>query len=441
MIVEMRILFLLAFAISAHAQIQLTPIYRSAPAKPPFELMAPGPYQLCWDIDLSPYAGGEDLLIVTRAIEKGETYMLSRTPMAYSKNMAARTWRLSELFLLWLPLNYLATVVQHEVFGHGYRIRDINGGRVKVSGYSIEMPIPYGFGGGATYYKIGSNLTTSQESAIAMAGVESTAILAQLTKWKWLETGRIDPRQSLLYLLSQHDLNLYIGSLDSNDEDLSGHDINSYLETLNQTYPENTLSKGRLRSLSWINLGDPFTFYALYSWFHYLSSGKETKIPMIASCYLPGLRLGLTPFGPEVFLENYLLYKKRLLYFYVKGGDHADNKYLGLGGFVPHALSLDRWSFGLRIDLWRQPKLLLSPGAVPFLDIDFTARPDPRNPLYPSSEQHEIRYGGAGSLLVWFRGSPVWGFESELGYKAQGFLPGYSLYAAPTARLAFTLAF
>jgi hypothetical protein len=206
---------------------------------------------------------------------------------------------------------------------------------------------------------------------------------------------------------------------------------------LNQTYPDNILSKGRLRSLSWINLADPFTFYAIYSWFHYLSSGKETKIPMIASCYLPGLRLGLTPFGPEVFVENYLLYHRHPLYYYAKGGHHAKNRYYGIGVFVPYAHTIGAWSFGLRLDLWRQPKLLLLPGAVPFFFIDFDERPTTEDPLYTSSQRHAVRYGGAGSLLARCRPSAAWGFETEIGYKAQGFLPGYPLYAAPTARLSY----
>jgi len=423
----------------AFAQVQLSPIYRTSIQPPPFQLIAPATFEICWDIDMSPYAGGEDLLFGTRLIERGEACLISKSPLAYSKSMYARAWRLSELFLTWMPLNYMAMVVQHEVFGHGYRIRDIDGGRAEVKGYSFNAPPPYGPGGAATSYLIGENITTTEIAAIAIGGVEATAVLAQLTKLKWLEAARIDPRQSLLYLFSQHDLNIYIGSLKVKDEDLSGHDIHSYLEALNETYPDNILSKGRLRSLSWINLADPFTFYSLYACIHYLSAGKETKIPMIASCYLPGFRLGLTPFGPEVFFENYFLYKKEPIYGYFKGGHHAKNRYYGFGIFAPHLWTLSRWSFGLRLDLWRQPKLLLQPGATPLFDIDFDQKPSTDDPLYSSSQRHEVRYGGAGSVLIWVK---VWrscGFESELGYKAQGFLPGYSLFAAPTVRLACTL--
>ncbi len=418
-------------------------LHRTAPPEPPPKprpLLRPATYKIEWDIDMSPYAGGEDLLFATRGIERFETYLLGKSPLAYSEDMYARTWRLSELFMIWLPLNYLTMVVQHEVFGHGYRIRDIGHSRVKVSGYSFGTPPPYGDGGGATSYSFNNALTTTDETAISMGGVESTAILAWITKLKWLEAGRIDPRQTVLYLLSQHDLNLYIGSLKT-AKDLSGHDIHGYVRSLNYTYPDNILSRGRLRSLSWINVADVFTFYAIYSWFHYLSSGKESKIPMIASCYLPGLRLGLTTFGPEVFFENFFVFKRKPLYAYVKGGHHAKNNYYGAGIYAPRLYSFRKWEFGIRADLWRQPQLLLQPGAIPITEIDFDIAPSIDDPLYPYSQRHAMRFGGAASAIAFFKGTEQCGFEAELGYKAQGFLPGYSLKASPVVRLAFTLVF
>lgn len=399
-------------------------------------------YKLGYDLNFSPYAGGEDVLFAHRIIERAEGYVIGKTKNCYEKTATARFWRLTELYLGWLPVNYLATVAQHELFGHGYRIRDINHGRAKVHGYSFGTPPPYGDGGAATSYSISNRLTTTQETAISMAGVESTAILAIITKMKWLEAQRIDPRQSVLYLLSQHDLNLYIGSLNTTDDDLEGHDIHMYIKTLNYTYTNTSISKGRLRSLSWINLADPFTFYSIFSWFHYVSSGEETKIPMIpiyAYQYLPNIRLGLTPFGPEIFIENYLLQEEKPIYFYLKAGDHSRNFYWGLGCYAPKVWQWGKWVLGFRLDGWRQPRLLFQPGNVPFLEIDFNEKPNPANPLYPDSEQHKMALGWGGSFIFGYQNRS--GFELELGLKSQGFLPGYSLIGAPTARLFYTLVF
>ncbi len=399
-------------------------------------------YKLGWDIDFSPYSGGEDILFAHRCLERLEGFIIGKTSICYSKQAKDRFWRLSELYLGWLPLNYLAVVAQHEVFGHGYRIRDIGRSRAKVKGYSFDTPPPYGSGGAATSYDISDSLTTTEETSIAMAGVESTAILAIQTKFKWLESNRIDPRQSVLYLLAQHDLNLYIGSLKIAGEDEDGHDIKMYIKSLNYTYTDNFISGARLRSLSWINLGDPFTFYAIYSWFHYVSSGKETRLPMIPIFswgYLPNIRLELTPFGPEFLLENFLLKGNKPIYFYIKGGRHSKNRYWGAGFYVPKMWELGRWGIGFRFDAFRQPTLLLKAASVPFPEIDFAVKPDKENPLYPYSEQHTMIFGWGASMIFSFGGKS--GFEAEIGYKSRGFIPGEALRSSPIARLFYTLVF
>lgn len=412
-------------------------VCRKEKERKPFLVMAPVENKATLDICLSPYAGGEDLLLSDRILEKIETYCLGKSSLVYANTAYARFFRLSELIGIWLPINYFTMVVQHEVFGHGYRLRDLHTHNLaKVDGYLFSAPPPYGPGGAATAFSIATHITTTEGAAVSCGGVEGTAILALLTKLKWLSANRIDPRQSVLYLLSEQDLTLYISSLKlkENHEQLD-HDINSYIKEVNYTYPEHLLSRGRLRSLSWINFADPFTFYAIYSWFHYLSSGKETKIPMIRSMYLPGFRLGLTPFGPEVFFENFFLRKKIPLYVYFAGGRHAGNTYLGLGTYAPKLWIIQKWSFGLRIDLWRQPKLLLQPGNVPYIDIDFKQKPSASTPLYPSSKQHAARPGASGSLITAYKANEWCSCEVELGYKSQGFLPGYSLFAFPTVRL------
>lgn len=408
----------------------------------PFKQFHDATYKAGWDIHFSPYAGGEDVLFAHRVLERAEGFIIGLSPVYYSKEASARFWRLNELYLGWLPINYIATVVQHEIFGHGYRIRDINRGRAKVEGYSFNVPPPYGEGGAATSYNIGESLTTTEETSIAMAGVESTAILALLTKFKWLEAHRIDPRQTVLYLLGQHDLNLYIGTLKILDDDLDGHDIHMYIKSLNYTYTNKFISGARLRSLSWVNLGDPFTLYSIYAWWHYVFSGRETRIPMIPVYdvgYLPSVRLGLTPFGPEFFLENFLLKGKRPVYFYLKGGRHSDNRYGGVGFYAPRIWERQNWFVGFRFDAWRQPKLLLEQGRIPFLEINFSEKPDKSDPIYPYSEQHAMRLGAAASMIVAY--SKRSGCELELGYKSQGFLPGYALRASPTARLFYSLVF
>jgi hypothetical protein len=400
-------------------------------------------YKIGWDLHFSPYAGGEDLLFAHRSLERGLGLWIENKPIRFNKKAPGVAWRISELLSIWLPLNCLAVTVQHEVFGHGYRIRDIGHNKASVIGYDIGTPPPYGDGGGATNYEISDQFTTTDDTVTAMAGVESTAILAQLTKLHWLEANHVDPRQSGLYIYSLYDLPLYVGSVELYG-DLEGHDINAYIRSVNRTYTSASLKAEPLKSLSWINLADPFTYYSLYAWGRYAVSGKETHIPMIpiySYGYLPSARFGLTPFGPEIFLENYLLKGNRPTYFYLKAGNHSNNTYLGAGLYAPALWSLGKWSFGARFDAWRQPKLLLQPGRVLFTDIELESPPDTENPLYPLSEQQTIRYGAAGSLLIAYKQVKKPSFEMEVGYKAQGFLPGYPLKASPVARIYYVLNF
>ena len=415
-------------------------VYQTPPSIP--KLFHDATYQIGWDINMSPYAGGEDLLFALRSIERIQGYLFAGNPITTSTTTQAKIWRLGELITCWLPLNYLAIVIDHEIFGHGYRIRDIGSAKAHVEGYHIGVPIPYGPGGGATSYTIKKAYTSSDATATSMAGVESTAILAQLTKLKWLESKKVDPRQVALYLFGQYDLPLYIGDLTvRNDHELQGHDINEYIKTLNLTYTQGHLHVGTLYSLSLINLADAFTYYSLYSWARYIVSGHEGPIPMIPLRdygWLPGARMGLTPFGPEYFLENYLLKGRTPYYFYLKGGNHADNRYVGLGFFAPTIWSHQQWKIGARFDAWIQPQYLAMPGAIPLLKVKPT---ELTAPLYSLSKQAKMVSGASGSFIVTYEFRGRSGFELEFGWKSKGFLPGNALDQSPIARAYYTLLF
>lgn len=435
---------LLTISLGCAGSVSAIPVVFEKPHSPPKQFHT-ATYRFGWDINMSPYAGGEDLLFTHRGIERIEGWAISKSPVCFSRSIQAKLWRLSELTTFWLPLNYLAIVVQHEIFGHGYRIRDINHGRVKVSGYEIGVPVPYGTGGGLTAYKINDQFTTFDATSVAMAGVESTAILAQLIKLKWLEAHRVDPRQTAMYLFGQYDLPLYVGDLKvRNDKDLDGHDIHSYITTLNETYTNSKLTVHDLYTGTIVNFADAFTYYSIYAWFRYVITGRETRIPMIPIMgykYLPGLRMGLTPFGPEYFFENYLLKGRNPYYFYFKGGQHSKNNYFGLGFYAPKIWALAKhFSLGARFDAWRQPKYLQSPGQTPLLDLTSTD-PNPTNPLYPYSLQHKMINGVYGSVLVSYRPNRRYGGDVELGWKTPGFLPGNALRTSPIARLFFSLRF
>lgn len=373
--------------------------------------------EICYDLNMSPYAGANNLLFVT---EIAELYQ----PFSECTSWTTRIARLSELILFYLPVNYFASIVQHEVFGHGYRIRNIHHGIVTVAGYNFSFPPPYGPGDASTHFYLDPNkITTTDLTCISIAGFEAQSILANVTKCKWLEEGSIDARETILYLVSQFGINLYA----SGDNEDFGHDLVGYLYPLNMTYTDAFLTEDRIRALSWMNLIDPFAYFSAFSWFCYLTSGTKTSIPMISIGdfgYLFGARLGLTPFGPEYYLDQYLLQENRPIYFYLKAGVHAKNSYLGAGAYVPHFFQKNNWTLGFRLDVWRQPKLLLF-----------------GMPPYSSGKQHHMHFGIAPSVICAYQKNRFLGLKAEIGYKTPGYLPGYSLYAQPTLRLSYFSSF
>lgn len=347
--------------------------------------------KLTYDLNMSPYAGADDLLFVTSIVEQFHPFKDESWKMC-----AARA---GELALLYLPLNYFLSAVQHEVFGHGYRIRDINHGIVWGASYEFTLPPPYGPGNALTNFYIDPDrITTTDLSLISIAGFEAQSILAWQTKYNWLQASTIDGRETALYLVSQLGINLYA----TGDGDDPGHDIDGYLMALNLTYPKEELTESRIRALSWMNLADPFLYYSAFASIYYISKGKSLPIPMIPICdwgYLFGAHLGLTPFGPEYYMDNFLLKESRPIYFYIKGGAHAENQYFGAGFYSPKLIRRDKWSLGMRLDGWSQ-----------------------------------TQWGISSSLIASYHHKKS-GIKAEIGYKTTGYLPGYSIYAQPILRI------
>lgn len=387
-------------------------------------LTAQAPYGALVDIDMSPYAGADTLMLPQKTLMKLQDYSCLRS---YSKNPLFAFERACELFFFWDPMGQFMMVTQHEVFGHGYRIRTLGSTYAQVAGYGIDAPFPYGDGGGVTYYYLSNNLTSTKELAITSAGVEATAILASELKKKWLIAGEIDPRQSSLYVYSEHDLTQYILNLSGYPTDpSSGNDMQAYIYWLNATYPDGELTENTLKTYALLNFLDPITYYSLYSWFNYVLTGNNSQIPQIKMYgvkWLPNFRLGLTPFGPEVFLENYVTYKNKLTYFYVKGGSFAANRYYGFGIENKTLWSYQDFTFGLRFDGWKQP-----PYSSYLVATNYEGIPS-------DTFSGGTRLGAALQATVYY---PI--YESLMlyavaGAKTSGFLPGESLYTAPIFRL------
>jgi hypothetical protein len=160
-------------------------------------------------------------------------------------------------------------------------------------------------------------------------------------------------------------------------------------------------------------------FASLYSMMRtYLWDGNTSNdLPMLRVGpvgYLPGLRIGLAPFGLEYHVDNYLRWGRRAALVEVRVGDTAfHHRWGGVGVRLRNLYERKRASIDANVHLWDQPGLELGPAPTGLKGQGF---------------------GGAASVRCYFtlaRPSTPVSAVVELGYKSAGFLPGYRLKAAP----------
>jgi hypothetical protein len=387
-------------------------------------------YSIIFDKNFSPYMGAEDILSTNYLLEKSfDKYLKIKN----EKKFFPALLRGVKLIFLYQPLAGFEVVLQHELFGHGYRIRDVSKHYAKVLGYSFDMPFPYGNGGGATFYDFNDNYTSFQEIAISLAGVESTAMLANRIKLKWLESKKIDPLKAVLYMQSFHDLTGYIYSMDDSPYYVNdGHDIESYLFWLNTTYYNKNLSKNDLKMAALINFLDPFTYYSIFENFYYIFTSKNLNFPMMKISklrYLPSFRLALAPYGMEYYFENFLSYKNRPIYAYLRYGKFLRNNY-GLGIEMPKLIMSKSYDLGFKVDIFNQSKIYFKASDLDFDGINF---------YYSERDLRKKVLGISASVFYQKRFKENLAFYIQAGYKTKGFVQSEDLRDSIIARIGLTI--
>ncbi|MDP1608102.1 MAG: hypothetical protein Q8L98_02170 [Chlamydiales bacterium] len=398
----------------------------------------------CVDIHFSPYSGAENFLFLEKSLEQIDDLLFSisdtrleslRHFLNLSEIPSEEQWlRKAKLLLFWAPFNFSCAVTQHEVFGHGYRVRDLGDKYAQVTGYGMYVVA------GFTKMTLSNELTTSQMLTIDIAGLEADSILTNRLRMKWLNSGEMDGREFSLYALSSLTFTNYTWLVHNNPTSAadSWNDISSFLFYLHKTYPDTNLGYINLRNLALLNLLDPFLFSVLLSNFLYTTYGFVGPVPMFQIGpieYLPSFRLALTPFGLQGYLENFFLINKIPTYFYVKWGKNGQNIYYGAGLENRKLIQWKSGALGLRFDIWHQPRVLFEQGLFSVLELQEMEAPVITPPLYPDSVLYEKITGAACSVISSYEPSrlPLKLFM-QLGYKTDGYLPGEALRSAPLAR-------
>ncbi|MBN2362689.1 hypothetical protein JXL83_00995 [candidate division WOR-3 bacterium] len=379
---------------------------------------------LLYDPNLTMISGCENIGAVHFAITRTEDELIK--VKWFDENTipgksAGLLVRFAKYAILDVPVDYFSVVFAHEFFGHGARYREFGIDNVH---YAYDAPPPYGKGGGEASVSISGNIISQHELlGIWQGGIEAHSILNRNLGLRWMATKSIHYREAMQYFWSWQIKFRYIQDAENDlTKNVQDTDPRAYVRILNEVMgysdpavPLFTVEK--LKSMSRLDMINPFVVFALfiglktYLWDGNVSSGfPAIRFGKIE--YVPVVRTGLTPFGLEYHLENYLSIGHRILLMDLRIGDHTFYKsWGGFGVVFRNIYSRDRFSADLNLDLWKQP------------DLRFDSIP---------GIEKGGGVGGAFSVRGYYDFTetdyPI-SAVLELGYKSVGFMEGYQLDA------------
>ena len=302
--------------------------------------------------------------------------------------------------------NY-ATTFQHEVFGHGARIREA-GWRVKSYKFNFD-------GSGSTSFRYNTKAHPQYMIATSVAGMQATEVLSNKIKSRYVDSGSINPVYGAAYLMSAGDQLTYVYM--TNYKENSGHDVQGYITNMNKVYGTNYMSRSKIRSHTAISLLDPFLYFSAYA----LATGEDFEYPMIPLGdwkYLPAFREIFTPYGLEnKFINHFKAPSTPLQLNFIQGSNKRGTSW-GAELIVDRIFENGNLDVGFNIATWKQPKLFAT------------------NPLTAPKKQG---YSGEGNIRLNLNETSA--IYTAIGYKTSGFRVGYPMKASALLRAGIAFKF
>lgn len=332
------------------------------------------------------------------------------------------SFRLLKYAVFDAPQERLLLVVNHELFGHGARLRELFDGPI---GYRIRAPAPYGRGGGSTSFVFEREPTRHELLAINVAGMEADAVAAALVAHGAFSQRRMRPRDALRYLAFELDTLAYILSTDDEGEE-AGHDVAGFLQTYNDLAAATAAPQLTIRTLrreALVSLANPMLVYAVYGIGRYLWNGAtDVGVPVLSIAgvrYLPMLRYRLVPYGTEWSLVNELGGRIRPTQIELRIGRSPRATPWGIGMRQRELTRWRKWSLDASIEVWRQPRLagIVDEALMTNKRVGAQVRGRAERPLIP----------------LWFSSNAAT-VIIDVGVKAAGFVSGEPLRGGVVAR-------
>jgi len=360
-------------------------------------------YAVAVDTYMSPETGAIDLYSAFRIYEAIDNYTVKNwlydMPSWYGK-----TLRLLDIVLIDMPIAETTMVLQHEVFGHGAFLRKAG---ISAS-YDINVPTPYGKGGGATSFSSEkfAQLPPYQQSLITTGGVEATYRLSNdIALYRLKRGGYFPVQEAILHMMAVSDLTFYALGLQTDDffED-EGNDMAAYVDHINHYYGKNVLSRSELKTSVLLNLVDLLYLNDWSTMWGYFWDGDLCDRPwgfyLCGAKIIPALRVWLAPYGLEYGVGSYVGWGDVWSFVSIKGGSTAGHGSFSVGIDTPYLFYDGPWIFGFKADMWLQPS------------------------FEQNGNDAHTRFGARGAACVSYKLEAPFLLTGELSVKSRGYVPG-----------------
>lgn len=248
-----------------------------------------------------------------------------------------------------LMVTQYAVTFQHEVFGHGFRIREVGPGW-KVTKYTFDLD-----GSGATHFKYNKNSHSQYMIGVTIAGMEATEVLSNQIKTRMLNLRTINPVYGAAYFNAAMDQIGYVYASDYKKES-TGNDVQDYIKDMNTIYGSGYITSSKLKNRTALSLLDPFLYFSGYA----LVTGKDYEYPMIPIGdwgYLPALKAVFTPYGLESKLINHFKTPGTPFQLNFSQGKHKVGTSWSAELIIDKITEKGNVDIGCNIAIWKQPKL------------------------------------------------------------------------------------